>query len=316
MKVVVTGGCGFMGSHLVEALLAAGHEVVIIDNLSSGSLDNLPPEARGEVDVVVEDLKLWGHWPDALKGADAVFHFAANPEVRVSTVEPRIHFEENVVATFNVLEACRRRGVKYLVFASSSTVYGDARRIPTPEDHPIEPISVYGASKAASETLIATYSRLYGIRPLILRYANVIGPRTGHGVVVDFTRKLRANPRALEILGDGTQRKSYMYIEDAVDATMHLFRLLAEGGLGHSVFNVGSRDWITVREIADIVVEEMGLRDVAYRFVPATPDGRGWPGDVKLMLLDISRLESTGWKPRYTSSEAVRLTARWVIRKL
>ena len=316
MKVVVTGGCGFMGSHLVEALLAAGHEVVIIDNLSSGSLDNLPPEARGEVDVVVEDLKLWGHWPDALKGADAVFHFAANPEVRVSTVEPRIHFEENVVATFNVLEACRRRGVKYLVFASSSTVYGDARRIPTPEDHPIEPISVYGASKAASETLIATYSRLYGIRPLILRYANVIGPRTGHGVVVDFTRKLRANPRALEILGDGTQRKSYMYIEDAVDATMHLFRLLAEGGLGHSVFNVGSRDWITVREIADIVVEEMGLRDVTYRFVPATPDGRGWPGDVKLMLLDISRLESTGWKPRYTSSEAVRLTARWVIRKL
>ncbi len=315
--IVVTGGCGFIGSHLVDALAERGFDVVVIDNLSTGSLDNV----RQHLDkpyfrLVKADLKRWEEWVEAVAGAEAVFHFAANPEVRVSVTDPRIHFEENVVATFNVLEACRKHDVPVLVFASSSTVYGDAKKIPTPEDyHPLEPISVYGASKLACENLIVAYAKLYGIRGLVLRYANVIGPRSTHGVIFDFVRKLRANSRVLEILGDGTQRKSYIYVSDAIDATLHLLETFRNSGREYDVYNIGSEDWVTVREIADIVVEEMGLKDVRYVFKPATPDGRGWPGDVKLMLLDISKLKSTGWRPKINSREAVRATARWLVKR-
>jgi len=200
--------------------------------------------------------------------------------------------------------------VSLLVFASSSTVYGDAQVIPTPEDyHPLEPISVYGASKLACENLIISYSKLYGIRGLIIRYANIIGPRSSHGVIIDFIRKLKSNPSKLEILGDGTQKKSYLYVTDAVDATLHLLEVFRSSSKAYDVFNVGSEDWVTVKEIADIIVSVMGLREVKYVYKPATPDGRGWPGDVKLMLLDISKLKSTGWKPRWNSREAVRKTA-------
>ena len=314
MRVVVTGGCGFIGSCLVESLVDE-NEVIIVDNLSNGSLSNIDPSVRDRVVVNISDLKNYpGDWVSCFSGVDVVFHFAANPEVRVSSVEPRIHFDENVVVTFNVLEACRKYGVKYFVFASSSTVYGDARVIPTPEDYqPLEPISVYGASKLASAALIISYSKLYGIRSLILRYANIIGPKSNHGVIVDFINKLRRNPSQLEILGDGTQRKSYLYIDDAIDATLHLFNVFKDSGREYDVFNVGNRDWITVREIADIIVEEIGLSDVKYVFKPATRDGRGWPGDVKFMLLDISKLMKTGWKPKYSSYEAVRKTVRGLI---
>jgi len=307
-KAVVTGGAGFLGSHLVDALMRAGYEVSVIDNLSSGSLDNVATWLdQPGFSFVKGDLKERdGAWRSALRGADVVFHFAANPEVRISSVEPRIHFDENVVATFNILEASRRADVDAFVFASSSTVYGDPEVIPTPEDHPKKPISVYGASKLACEILIETYHRLYGIKALVLRYANIIGPRLNHGVIVDFMRKLRANPRELEILGDGTQRKSYLHVDDAISATLHLSGLLLRGAFSCDVFNVGSEDWTSVVEIADIVVRAMGLSGVKYKFRPMTPDGRGWPGDVKLMLLDISKLKGTGWRPSMRSKEAVK----------
>ena len=218
--------------------------------------------------------------------------------------------DENVVATFNVLEAARRFDVGALVLASSSTVYGDPEVIPMPEDHPKRPASIYGASKLACEVLVEAYHRLYGLRALILRYANIVGPRLTHGVIVDFIRKLKANPERLEILGDGTQRKSYMHVEDAVGATLHLLKALLRGSFSCEAFNVGSEDWINVVRIADIIVEEMGLSNVRYVFKPMTPDGRGWPGDVKLMLLDISKLKATGWKPGMSSEKAVRKTVR------
>ncbi len=297
-------------------MIESGAEVIVIDNLSSGSLANVEQWLessrfkfiRGDLKDALED------WYECFRGVDVVFHFAANPEVRVSVTSPRVHFEENVLATFNVLEACRRHGVPYLVFASSSTVYGEARVIPTPEDyHPLEPISVYGACKLACENLIISYSKLYGIKSLILRYANIIGPRSNHGVIIDFIKKLKSNPQKLEILGDGTQQKSYLYVSDCVDATLHLLKTFIDGDKDYDVYNVGSEDWITVREIADIIVEEMGLENVEYVFKPATPDGRGWPGDVKLMLLDISKLKATGWKPKYGSKEAVRKTVKQLL---
>ncbi len=319
-KVVVTGGAGFIGSHIVDYIASEGiaHKIVVIDNLSSGRIDNIRHHiGKPYFELVIADLKNPdSKLIDAIRGADIVLHFAANPEVRVSSIEPRIHFEENIVATFNLLEVSRKQGVRLHVFASSSTVYGDAKTLPTPEDyHPLEPISVYGASKLCCEVFYITYSKLYGFRSLILRYANIIGARSTHGVIVDFIRKLRVNPHELEILGDGTQRKSYLHVSDCVDATMYTLKHFIDSDMQYDIYNIGNDDWITVKEIADIVVEEMGLKNVVYKFKPATPDGRGWPGDVKFMLLDISKLKSIGWRPRLSSREAVRKTVRELLGK-
>ncbi len=318
-KAIVTGGAGFIGSYIVEELLSKGYEVIVIDNMSSGSRENLRrvidnPKLR----IVKADLKEPNNtWIDEFKSAEIVFHYAANPEVRVSSINPRIHFNENLLTTFNVLEASRQGSVKYIVFASTSTIYGDARKLPTPEDYyPLEPISVYGSVKLASEYLHITYSKLYGLKSLIIRYANVIGPRSRHGVIYDFILKLKKNPRRLEILGDGTQRKSYIYVTDAVNGTLFLFEKFLERGKDYEIYNIGNTDWVTVREIADIVVEEMGLENVEYAYKPMTSDGRGWPGDVKIMLLDISKARSLGWEPSLSSKEAVRLTARALLREL
>ena len=318
-KAIVTGGAGFIGSYIVEELLSKDYEVIVIDNMSSGSRENLrrvidDPNLR----IVEADLKEPNNtWIDEFKNAEIVFHYAANPEVRVSSINPRIHFNENLLTTFNVLEASRQGSVKYIVFASTSTVYGDARKLPTPEDYyPLEPISVYGSVKLASEYLHITYSKLYGLKSLIIRYANVIGPRSRHGVIYDFILKLKKNPRRLEILGDGTQRKSYIYVTDAVNGTLFLFEKFLEKGKDYDIYNIGNTDWVTVREIADIVVEEMGLENVEYTYKLMTSDGRGWPGDVKIMLLDISKARSLGWKPSLSSKEAVRLTARALLKEL
>lgn len=318
-RVAVTGGAGFIGSHLVDSLVARKltAEVVVIDNLSSGRYENVEHHiGKPYFKFVYADLKSLERWPEALRGAELVIHMAANPEVRASVVDPATHFSENLLATFNVLEASRRADVKYILLASSSTVYGDAKVMPTPEDyHPLEPISIYGATKLCAEHLCATYSLLYSIKCLILRYANIVGRRSTHGVVIDFIAKLRCNPKRLEILGDGTQRKSYLHVSDAVDATLVLTTKVMPQLKNYDVYNVGNLDWVTVKEIADIVVEEMGLREVEYVYVPATRDGRGWPGDVKLMLLDVRKLLGVGWRPRLTSKDAIRKSVREALGK-
>ncbi len=316
-KILVTGGCGFMGSHLVDRLATLGHDIIVIDDLSSGSLKNIYQHYNKSYFTFIEaDLRKNDEkWIRMFKGVDAVFHFAANPEVRLSVAEPQVHFERNLIATFNVLETSRRHDVRYFVFASSSTVYGDAETIPTPEDHPLKPISVYGACKAASENLIFAYTKLYGIRSISLRYANIIGSRNNHGIIIDFINKLRTKPHELEILGDGEQKKSYLYVKDAIDATLHLFNKLTESNKIYDVYNVGNEDWITVKEIADIVTEEMGLWNVKYVFRPITEDGRGWPGDVKFMLLDITKLKSSGWAPMFNSKQAVRQATRDLVQQ-
>ena len=313
MKVLVTGGAGFIGSFLTERLVEMGFDVVVIDNLSSGDLDRLR-NVIDRVRFVKDDLKSPSN-PDVFQGVDAVFHLAANPEVRVSVTEPRIHFDENVLATFNVLELARKYGVRSVVYASSSTVYGDARVIPTPEDHPIQPISVYGAAKAAGEVMCGTYARLYGINCVALRYANIVGPRLRHGVIHDLLMKLRKNPSELEVLGDGTQEKSYLYITDAVNATLMAWEYAVKNG-GVYIYNVGNWDSISVKDIVSIVIKVSGLNPrVIYK--PATPDGRGWPGDVKRMLLSIDMIvREVGWKPTMSSRDAIELTARSLAQEL
>ncbi|WP_446752435.1 NAD-dependent epimerase/dehydratase family protein [Vulcanisaeta sp. JCM 16161] len=314
MRVLVTGGAGFIGSFLTERLVEMGFDVVVIDNLSSGDLGRLG-NVIDRIRFVKDDLKSPSN-PDVFRDVDTVFHLAANPEVRVSVTEPRVHFDENVLATFNVLELVRKYGVKTVVYASSSTVYGDAKIIPTPEDHPIQPISVYGAAKAAGEVMCGTYVRLYGINCVILRYANIVGPRLRHGVIYDLLMKLRKNSSELEVLGDGTQEKSYLYITDTINATLMAWEHAVKNGVGVYTYNVGNQDSISVRDIVGIVIRASGFNPrIIYK--PATPDGRGWPGDVKRMLLSIDRIiREVGWRPGMSSREAIELTARSLIKEL
>jgi len=313
MKVLVTGGAGFIGSHIVDRLVIDGYRVRVVDNLSSGGLENLKHwlDSKG-VEFLVGDLREPEVALRAVDGVNVVFHFAANPEVRLSTVDPEVHFTNNIVAAFNVLEAMRRRGVEEIVFASSSSVYGEPEIIPVGEDAPLKPISIYGASKAACENMIHSYTKLYGIKAVVLRYANIVGPRLRHGVVWDFINKLLVDRRRLEILGDGKQVRSYMHIEDAVEATMIAWRK-SKGDF--EVYNVASGDWITVDEVADIVMEVMGLEDVEKVYRPML-HGIGWPGDVKRVALRIDRLRMLGFKPKMRSREAVARTVVELLREI
>ncbi|MEM0313396.1 MAG: NAD-dependent epimerase/dehydratase family protein [Candidatus Bathyarchaeia archaeon] len=311
LSVLVTGGAGFIGSHLVDKLVDMGLAVRVVDNLSSGRMDNVRHHA-GQIEVLNADLKIPHVTFEAVKGVEAVFHFAANPEVRVSTTNPEVHFGENIVATFNLLEAMRKADVGQLVFASSSSVYGEPEDIPVDESAPIRPVSVYGASKAACENLIHAYTRLYGIGAVALRYANVVGPRLRHGVIYDFIVKLLRQPEELEILGDGTQTRSYIHIGDAVDATITAWKSLRGG---FEAYNVGSMDWVNVNQIAQIVTSAMGLDGVRFTYKPVL-HGVGWPGDVKRIALTIERLKSLGWKPKLNSEQALREAAKSILEEL
>jgi len=262
--------------------------------------------------VVKEDLKKPKKLGKLMGSSYTIFHLAANPEVKLGETDPRTHFEENILVTFNLLEAMRKSGKpKTLVFASTSTVYGEAKQIPTPEDYgPLIPISTYGASKLACEALITSYAHTFNHRALILRLANIIGPRSNHGVVVDFIKKIRANPNELTILGDGKQEKSYLYISDCIEAIIHLTEAFSKGTETVDVFNVGPRDKVTVTQIAKTVAKEMNTPRVKFKFTGGVNGGRGWKGDVKTMQLSIDKLVKTGWKPAYTSRQAVKLAAK------
>lgn len=309
-KALITGGAGFIGSHLVDRLISDGWYVRILDNFSSGRFENIKHHGSNlKVEVLRGDLKVPGEAGEAVRGVDVVFHYAANPEVRVGTTNPEVHFNENVVATFNLIEAMRKNYVRELVFASSSSVYGEPEAIPVDEEAPVRPVSVYGASKAACENMIYAYSKLYGIRAVILRYANVVGTRLRHGVVYDFIVKLRRDPKELEILGDGTQVRSYIYVDDAVEATMVAYN---NAGRHFDIYNIGSEDWIAVDTVAKIVVEAMGLTGVKFVHKPVA-HGVGWLGDVKYIALSIEKLKSFGFKLRFHSRDAIKQAAKDII---
>jgi UDP-glucose 4-epimerase len=315
-KVLVTGGAGFIGSHLVDALMARGDEVCVFDNLSTGSLENVRRWLGSSGFTFIRG--------DLLSPADlerleverysVIFHLAANPEVKIGSTNPSVHFKQNIVATHGLLELVRRAASRpTLAFASTSTVYGEASRIPTPEDYaPLKPISTYGASKLACEALITAYAYTYGFNAVIYRLANIVGPRSKHGVIYDFIQKLKKNPRELEVLGDGTQAKSYLHVSDCVEA---MLLGLEKSSEQVEIFNVGSEDQVDVKTIAEIVVEEMGLKDVKLTFTGGVDGGRGWKGDVKNMLLDVSRLKALGWRPRLNSKQAVREAAKSLTRE-
>ena len=316
MKVLVTGGAGFIGSHLVDKLMQGGHEVRVLDNLSAGSLENLEHWLGHErFEFIKGDMRDSEVIKEAVKGVEAVFHLAANPEVRIGSQSPELLYETNVLITYNLLEAMRKEEVKLLAFTSSSTVYGEAEKLPTPEDYgPLKPISVYGGAKLAAEALISGYAHTFDMKAIVFRLANIIGKRSNHGVIYDFINKLKKNPNRLEILGDGTQRKSYLHVSDTVEAMLHLFNEFLKEDKTYDVYNIGSEDWITVKEIAEIVSREMNL-DPEFYFTGGVDGGRGWKGDVKVMLLSIEKAKAKGWKPKMNSRKAVEKTVRELLGK-
>jgi len=312
-RVLVTGGAGFIGSHLVDRLMRSGAFVRVADNLSSGSMNSVKEWSENPLFEFVRcDLKDPSAVDKAVDGIEAVFHLAANPEVRVAEVDPSIHFRENLLTTFNVLEGMRKsKSAKLVVFFSSSTVYGEPLELPTTEEYgPLLPISVYGASKLGCEALVNSYCRTFGLVGFTFRLANIVGSRSKHGVVVDFVRKLRQNPGELEILGDGTQSKSYLHVQDLVNAILHVLNTCARKTGSIEVYNVGSLDRVDVERIARIVSEEMGISNLKFKFTGGVDGGRGWKSDVKNMQLSIDKLKGTGWNPSLGSEEAIRKSCR------
>lgn len=313
MASLVTGGAGFIGSHLVDFLMKSGEAVRVLDNLSAGDLDNLsswlssPGLKLFQGDVLDKEIVF-----EALEGCDTVFHLAANPEVRSEKASPQDHFKQNIEATYNLLECMREvGGVERFVFASTSTVYGEPSEIPTPETYgPLKPISYYGASKLASEALSMSYASMCEFGCVIYRLANVVGPRSNHGVIWDFVKKLRGDSSRLEVLGDGSQSKSYLYVDDCITGMMAGLDDL-DGAI--RVYNVGSNDRVDVLSIADAVIDAMALENVEISTTGGVSGGRGWRGDVKKMQLDMSLLNSRGWSAKLSSVEAVMETARNIV---
>ena len=308
MHVLVTGGAGFIGSHVADKLIQDSHDVVVVDNLASGSL--------GNIEHLLEKDAIEFHQIDAcdseslrsiVKGVDMVYHLAANPDVRFSNESPDLDFQRNVVVTWTLLRSMADVGVRKLVFASSSTVYGETKVLPTPEDYaPVFPISLYGTTKLACEALVSGFAQTFGIQALIVRPSNIIGSRQTHGVILDFLRKLKASPNRLEILGDGSQRKSYLHISDFANALQVCCDHFFQQKKVIDVFNIGNRDWISVRELANTVIKTCNLGNIQVVAVGGDPGGRGWLGDVVNSWLDISKLESVGWRPRLDCVRAIR----------
>lgn len=295
MHILVTGGAGFIGSYIVDKLVSEGHKVTVLDNLSSGNYELINKGAEfHKVDLAYEKDKIGR----LVRDVEQVWHIAADPEVKIENKEPEVIYRNNVSATFNLLEEMRKAQIGEIIFTSTSTVYGESKQIPTPEEYPTIPISLYGASKLACEALISSYCHTFDMKGWIYRFANVIGKRSNHGVIYDFIHKLKDKPEEMEILGDGEQNKSYIYISDCIDAMF--FGLRAENNV--NIFNIGSEDQVKVKRIAEIVSEEMGM-DPEFKF---TGGDRGWKGDVPVMLLSIEKLKKLGWNPRFSSESAVR----------
>jgi UDP-glucose 4-epimerase len=301
-RAFVAGGAGFIGSHLVETLLQRPNvQVVVYDNLTSGTKSRLRSVVDHErLHVVIGDIRAFDDLVDAMHGCDHVYLLASNPDIALAAADPAIDFWQGTYLTHNILEAMRVNDVSRITYASGSGVYGDQGEAVVDEDFgPLVPISTYGASKLASEAMIAAYAHMFDIDAVALRFANVVGPRQTHGVTYDFVRRLLEDPSRLQILGDGSQSKSYIHVRDVVGAMM----LPTEKGWeGFEIFNVGTGDYITVSEIADLVVERMGLGKIQYSY---TGGDRGWKGDVPIVRFRSSKLASWGWRCTYSSREAI-----------
>ncbi|MBR6902740.1 MAG: NAD-dependent epimerase/dehydratase family protein [Clostridia bacterium] len=312
MNILVAGGAGFIGSHLIDSLLSEGHSVVCADKLVMGDKNIEHLKANPAFKFYETDLAIQENVDRifAENKIDAVFHLAANSDIQKGGKEPDIDFHDTFLTTRALLEGMRKANIKKMFFASTSAVYGEKPdELLTETTGGLMPVSYYGGAKFASEALISSYVSMCDMSVVIFRFPNVIGPRLTHGVIFDFIRKLKNNPNELVILGDGTQCKPYIYVLDLVDA---IVRLTKEFISGEQVYNLSVKgEGTTVTRIAETVVEEMGLKGVRFNY---TGGDRGWKGDVPRFKYDISKILSTGWEPNFTSDEAVRQTVKDAIK--
>lgn len=304
-RTLVTGGAGFIGSHVVDALVAGGADVTVVDNMSNSTRDWIRPHVdAGWVAFHQLDILETEGLARAMAGATSVIHLAASVDMRVGLTNNWVDVEQSIVGTRSVLEAMRLAGVRRISFSSSSTIYGEATRHPTAEDYgPLLPISVYGAAKLGAEALISAYNHLYGIEGAIFRFGNVVGGRMNHGIIYDFIQKLAADATRLEVLGDGRQHKNYFLAQDCARGLIEL-PVHAQGGV--LVANLGAPDTVTVVEIAGIVAAELGLEPA----VSFTGGERGWPGDVPTVEFELARVHALGWRASLSSAHAVREATR------
>jgi UDP-glucose 4-epimerase len=311
MKCFVTGGAGFIGSHIVDRLIAEENFVTVFDNLSSGRKEFVEQHFDNDrFKLIEEDLLDLEKTSKAIAGHDVVFHLAANPDARLGISNTELDLKQETVVTYNVLEAMRVNKVKRIVFASSGTIYGETPIIPLPENYgPLLPISLYGAGKLACEALISAFCNTFDMQAWIFRFANIVGKRATHGVIYDFINKLKQNPFQLEILGDGSQRKPYLHVDDCVDGMLFIYRASQDN---INVFNLGCSTTTDVVTIGELVVKEMGLDNVQFKY---TGGDRGWPGDVPQVRLNVRKAAKLGWKAKHTSDEAVKKAIRDILKE-
>ena len=307
----ITGGAGFIGSHLVDRLLAEGNTITVYDNLVSGKKENIARHFNDDNFTFIEaDLLDLETLKKAMQGHEIVWHLGANTDIPGGNRVTDLDLKSCTTGTYNVLEAMRQNGMKKLLFTSTSAVYGEIEKMPTSEDDgPILPISLYGSGKLAGEGLVSAYCHLFDMKAWMFRFGNVIGYRMGHGVIFDFINKLRNNSDELEILGDGSQDKNYFLVEDCIDGMLCAFY---NSKKQCDVFNLGSETNVNVTTIARIVTEEMGLKDIPFRY---TGGKRGWPGDVPIVHFSLRKIAKLGWEPKHTSEEAIRIAARRLLGK-
>jgi UDP-glucose 4-epimerase len=307
MRCVVTGGGGFIGSNVVDRLLSLGHTVIAYDNFSTGQDKFLAEASQSErFSLHRNDLLNADAISDAVDGADIVFHLAANADVRFGLEHPKKDLEQNTIATFNVLEAMRARGVRRIVFSSTGSIYGEPQRFPTPEndDFPVQ-TSLYGASKLACEGLIQAYCEGYGFTGHIFRFVSILGERYSHGHVFDFYRNLRQNPNELTVLGNGKQRKSYLHVQDCIDA---ILLALEKAQSKVNIFNLGTDEYCEVNQSIGWITEHLGVSPkLTY-----TGGERGWVGDSPFIFLDCSKIRRLGWTPKLSIREGVVATLRYL----
>lgn len=310
-RMFVTGGAGFIGSHLVDRLLKVGHQVTVYDNLVSGKMENIKHNMSGDdFSFIQADLLDFETLKQAMEGHELIWHLGANTNILGGNKVVDLDLKNCTIATHNVLEAMRQNGIRRLLFTSSSAICGEIEKMPTAEDAgPLLPISLYGAGKLACEGLVSAYCHLFNMQAWMFRFGNVVGASMGHGVIYDFIHKLEKNPKEMEILGDGTQEKNYFVVEDCIDGMLCAFH---NSNNQCDVFNLGSESTVKVSAIAQIVAEEMGLRDVRFRY---TGGKRGWPGDVPVVKFDLKKMKQLGWEAQHSSEEAVRIAARRLLAK-
>lgn len=304
----MTGAAGFIGSNLVDRLLGDGHEVTGYDNFSTGTEENLSAAMQSEKFRLVRgDLLNLEDVEQAMQGCDTVFHLAANADVRFGTDHPRRDLEQNTIATFNVVECMRRTGAGRIAFSSTGSIYGEPEIFPTPEDglFPIQ-TSLYGASKLACEGLLQAYAEGFGIQAYIFRFVSILGERYSHGHVVDFYHQLREHPERLHILGDGHQRKSYLYVQDCVSAVL---LAMEKADAKVNIFNLGTDEYCEVRDSVSWICKKMGVTpELSF-----SGGQRGWIGDSPFIFLDTRKIRGLGWKPELTIRQGVETTIEFLM---